>query len=478
MMAPAERTASIRWRLFATLLLPATGVLIAGTATIYPTVVPPVIDAYDQSLLESALAIAAHVKPDANGRLELSLPPDALAIVRADSKDSVFFRVTAADGSFVAGDVDLPDAGRGARSRLQVDAEYHGVPVRLVGYRTYAGNFPFSVTMGETTHKRDEMRSRILSSALATDGVVLGLILALIWFSVNRSLAPLRALEDQISRRSANDLTPVALGDVPAEIRGVVAALNRLFGLVREGAVSQRRFLDNAAHQLRTPLAGIQAQLELMCESEGDPVRRQRLGRTLDGARRLSYTTHQLLTLARADESASPRWEFEDVDLTAIAEAVVADSLAVAERAGIDLGAELQFASVRGIDWLLSEAVKALTTNALEHTPAGGSVTVRCGVEDAASYIEVVDTGIGIPPRERGRVFERFFRASNARGSGSGLGLAIVKEVTELHGGVLTIEAGPDACGTRIRLQFPVAAAAADTGLVGAPALAAGRRVG
>jgi two-component system, OmpR family, sensor histidine kinase TctE len=460
MTTPANAT-SIRWRLFVTLFVPAAAVLIAGTATTYLTVVPPFIDAYDQSLLESALAIAAHVQPGADGRLELSLPPDALAIVRADSKDAVFFRVTSADGTFVAGDADLPDVATRARNRLQVDAEYRGMPVRLVGYRTYVGNFGFSVTMGETTHKRAEMRSRILTSALATDGVVLGVILTLIWFSVNRSLAPLRALEDQISRRSASDLTPVAVGDVPAEIRGVVAALDRLFGLVREGALSQRRFLDNAAHQLRTPLTGILAQLELVCASEEDGPRRLRLLRILDGARRLSHTTHQLLTLARADESANPRWEFEDVELTTIVEAAVADGLAAAENAGIDLGAELERTTVRGIGWLLTEALKALTNNALEHTPKGGSVTVRCGTERGAAFIEVVDTGVGIPALERERVLERFFRASNARGSGSGLGLAIVKEVTELHGGALTIDAGEGSTGTCVRLDLPASVASA-----------------
>jgi two-component system, OmpR family, sensor histidine kinase TctE len=460
MTAPADHAASIRWRLFGTLFVPAAAVLIAGTATTYLTVVPRFIDAYDQALLESALAIAGHVKPDQSGRLELSLPPDALAILRADSKDSEFFRVSSADGTFIAGDADLPDPERLPRNRLQTDAQYHGMPVRLVGYRTYAGNLGFTVTMGETTHKRDEMRSRILTSALATDGAVLGLILTLIWFSVNRSLAPLRAIEDQISRRSANDLTPVAVGDVPAEIRGVVAALNRLFRLVSEGATSQRRFLDNAAHQLRTPLTGIQAQLELMCDSEEDPTRRQRMLRILDGARRLGYTTHQLLTLARADESANRRWEFEEVELTTTVESVIADTLAAAEEAGIDLGAELQRATVRGVGWLLAEAVKALTSNALEHTPRGGSVTLRCGTEPGAAYVEVIDTGVGIPARERERVLERFFRASNARGSGSGLGLAIVKEVTELHGGTLTLDSGPAAAGTRVRLQLPVSGAA------------------
>jgi two-component system sensor histidine kinase TctE len=456
-MTAAEKSTSIRWRLFVTLFLPAAAVLVAGTVATYLRVLPPFTDAYDQALLESALAIAAHVRADDKGHLALSLPPDALAIVRADSKDSVFFRVSAADGSFIAGDVDLPDPTRLPGNRLQTYAEYHGMPVRLVGYRTYSGNYAFSVTMGETTHKRDQMRARLLSGAVVTDGVVLGVILSLIWFSVNRSLAPLRAVEDQISRRSAHDLTPVAVGDVPAEIRGVVAALNRLFVRVREGAQSQRRFLDNAAHQLRTPLTGIQAQLELMCGGEEDPSRRQRLERILDGARRLSRTTHQLLTLARADESASPRWDWEDVDLTVVAESVVADTWPIAQKAGVDLGAELQPAAVRGIAWLLGEAVKAVTTNAIEHTPAGGSVTVRCGADDEAAYVEVIDTGIGIPARERELVLERFFRASNARGSGSGLGLAIVKEVTELHGGTLTIGAGSGGSGTRVRIRLPLA---------------------
>jgi two-component system sensor histidine kinase TctE len=457
MKAPAENAASIRWRLSVTLFVPVAAVLVAGTVGTYLTVLPPLVDAYDQALLESALAIAAHVQADENGRLELSLPPDALAIVRADSKDSVFFRVSAADGEFVSGDEDLPSAGHATSSRAATDAEYHGTPVRLVGYRTYAGNYPFTVTMGETTHKRDEMRGRVLTGALATDGIVLGIILALIWFGVNRSLDPLREVAGQISRRSAHDLTPVEVGTVPAEIRGVVAALNRLFVLVRDSAVSQRRFLDNAAHQLRTPLTGIQAQLELMCTSEEDPARRRRLERILERARHLSQTTQQLLTLARADESASPVWDWEDVDLASTVESAVTDGLAAAEDGGIDLGAEVAAAPVRGIGWLIAEAVKALTNNAIRHTPAGGSVTLRCGVREETAYVEVADSGVGIPIAERDRVFERFFRASNARGPGSGLGLAIVKEVTELHSGTLSIDAGPGGIGTVVRIALPLA---------------------
>ena len=166
------------------------------------------------------------------------------------------------------------------------------------------------------------------------------------------------------------------------------------------------------------------------------------------------------------------------MELTAIVEAVIADAIAGAEEAGIDLGAELQRATVRGIGWLLTEAIKALTHNALEHTPAGGSVTLRCGGDAGAAYIEVVDTGVGIPKPERERVLERFFRASNARGSGSGLGLAIVKEVTELHGGTLTIDTGPAAAGRRVRLELPANPAVDVAMPAGAPASVARRATG
>jgi two-component system sensor histidine kinase TctE len=285
--------------------------------------------------------------------------------------------------------------------------------------------------------------------------VVLGLILALIWNSVRMSLEPLRTVERQVSRRSARDLTPIAIGPVPAEIRSLVVALNRLFRLVRDTATSQRQFLDNAAHQLRTPLAGIQAQLELLCAEEHEPERLARLTRILDGARRLTRTTQELLTLARADESASPTWELEEVDLTSIVETAVADCLGSAEAGGIDLGGQTSAATVNGVDWLLAEAVKSLVGNAIVHTPSGGSVTVGCGVRDGVPYLEVVDTGEGIPPAERARVVDRFFRGSNARGDGSGLGLAIVKEVTTLHDGMLAIEDAPGGVGTCVRINFP-----------------------
>jgi two-component system sensor histidine kinase TctE len=454
-MTARDNRASIRRRLFITLFLPAAAVLTAGTVSDYLTALPPLTDAFDQALLESALAIAAHVQTDADGKLRLELPADALAVLRADSKDSIYFRVGALDGAFVAGDPDLPMPSTALSNPGRINAQYRGTPVRLIAYRTYAGNDEITVTMGETLNKRTELGERILGSALATDGLVLGIILVLIWISVRLSLQPLREMEEEISKRPAQDLTPVGTRHTPAEVRGLVDALNRLFATVRDNATSQRQFLDNAAHQLRTPLAGIQAQVEVLCAGETDTKRRERLQRVLDAARRLGRTAQQLLMLARADQSALPDWQLEELDLVSIVESTVSDELVAAESGGLDFGAELAPAPVRGVEWLLSEAAKSLTENSIAHTPAAGRVTIRCGEVAGRSFLEVEDTGIGIPPQERERVLDRFYRATNTRGAGSGLGLAIVKEVADLHRADLSIAAGANDVGTRIRLTFP-----------------------
>src|SRR5262249_40593721 len=163
----------IRRRLFITLFLPAAAVLIAGTVIDYLTALPPLRDAFDQALLESALAISAHVHTDPHGKLRLDLPTDALAVLRADSQDSVYFLVATRDGTFVAGDPDLPMPSTATSNPGQTNGVYRGSPVRLVAYRTYAGSEEITVTMGETLNKRNDFRKRIIGSALATDGVVL-----------------------------------------------------------------------------------------------------------------------------------------------------------------------------------------------------------------------------------------------------------------------------------------------------------------
>ena len=455
----SERTRSIRRRLFTLLLLPSVLVLAAGTLSDYFTAVTPFREAYDQSLIDGALAVAANVRMDANNRSILTLPPEAVAILRADSSDSVYYRVSDSTGRLIAGDPNLPEAPRSNTNPSRADARFLDEPIRVVSYRTYTAAGMLTISVAETMHKRDDVRTHILSSALAVDFMELGIVLVVIAFGVRFALSPLREVQEQIAQRSARDLAPLPLDRVPVEIRSIVDTLNRLFNTVSESASAQRRFLESAAHQLRTPLTGIQAQLELMAEDEADTSKKQRLVLILEAARRLAHTTQQLLTLARSDEAANLRWDLSDVSLPIIVENTVADRVAAADRAGIDLGAEIQPAMIKGVGWLLSEAVGNLANNAIAHSPPGAQVTVRCGVRRDVPFVEVTDSGIGIPPEERDRVFERFVRGSNAVGSGSGLGLAIVREVAQLHGATVDIDTGPNGKGTSVTLRFPVISA-------------------
>jgi two-component system sensor histidine kinase TctE len=450
-----ERSRSIRRRLLGLLLLPSVLVLAAGTLSDYFTAVTPFRQAYDQSLIDGALALAANVRLNADNKPALTLPPEAVAILRADSSDSVYYRVSDSKGALIAGDANLPEAPRSSVNPARADARYLGEPIRVISYHTYTNAGMLTVSVAETTHKRDGVRTAILSSSLVVDLLELGIVLAVIGFGTRLALAPLREVQEQIAQRSARDLAPLPLDRVPVEIRSIVGTLNRLFNTVSASATAQRRFLESAAHQLRTPLTGIQAQLELMVEDEADAPKRQRLTLMLEAAHRLAHTTQQLLTLARSDEAANLRWELEDVSLAVIVENIVADRVAAADQAGVDLGAEICPATVKGVGWLLNEAVGNLANNAIAHSPAGAQVTVRCGVERDVPFVEVTDAGVGIPPEERERVFERFVRGSNARGAGSGLGLSIVREVAQLHGATVEVDAGPNGKGTSVTLRFP-----------------------
>src|SRR5262245_5221472 len=369
-------TMAIRRRLLLTLFLPAVLVLTGGTVADYFATVRPLDQAYDEALIDTAVAIAAHTKKSAGGDPELALSQDLRTILRPDARNSTFFRVGLSDGTFVAGDEDLPTPSSASNPSL-AETIYRGERIRVVAFKTYADGAGITVTTAETMAQRDEARHRALLTSVVTDAVVVGIIAALIWLSVRWSLDPLRDVEDEIKRRSARDLTPLDLARAPDEIRGLITTLNRLFATVGEHAGKQRQFLDNAAHQLRTPLAGIQAQLELMAADEPTPERQARLRRVLDAARRLSHTAQQLLMLARADESANLATELVDVDLASIVESTIADHVTQAEATGIDLGANIANASTRGIDWLIAEGIGIHVDNVLAQQHDGGHGTVQ-----------------------------------------------------------------------------------------------------
>jgi two-component system sensor histidine kinase TctE len=255
--------------------------------------------------------------------------------------------------------------------------------------------------------------------------------------------------------RAPRDLRPLSPAAAPVEIAPVVNAFNELLEHVRDTNLLQQRFLANAAHQLRTPLAGLQMHLELLLRRELPADVRAELTRMHGATVRASRLANQLLALAKAESAAEAGHAFEIVDLRTVADAAARDWAPKAHAQEIDLGFALERAVIPGDPLLLPELVDNLIDNALLYTPAGGSVTVNTGCEQDIPFLSVEDTGPGIPAAERSKVLERFYRIAGTPGEGSGLGLAIVQEVVDRHGGILEINPNGERGGTCIRVSFP-----------------------
>jgi two-component system sensor histidine kinase TctE len=247
---------------------------------------------------------------------------------------------------------------------------------------------------------------------------------------------------------------------VPEELQPLIATLNRQFALLAESLSSQERFLADAAHQLKTPLAALQSQLELAMDDPDAESRNRRLAEMQQALGRVTHLAHQLLALARAEPSAGLQAQRQPVRLPAIAERIAHSHLDQAIARDIDLGFELDEATVEGVPWLLHELLANLVDNALAYAPPGSHVTIRCGVRAERPFLEVEDDGPGIPPSERARVFQRFYRLADSAPGGCGLGLAIVREIAAGHGATVAIDTPVGGRGTRITVSFPPAASA------------------
>jgi two-component system sensor histidine kinase TctE len=309
------------------------------------------------------------------------------------------------------------------------------------------------IQVAESVASRSDFTRALVLEAVSRDLLLIGIGAALLTLLVNWTLSPLRRLRREVLARPADDLTPIDAANVPREVVPLVDAINRHVLRSREMAEQRRRFVDDASHQLRTPLATLAAQMTYAMR-EPDP---QRVGDALVAIKRqLDETvrgTNQMLALARADTATA---DPEPVELNALAEEVTRERWSEARGRRIDLGFEPAHApaTVRGQDALLREALRNLLDNALKYTPAGGHVTVRVARGDAGALLAVIDDGPGIPEGERARAGERFFRASNVTASGSGLGLAIVRSVAHRLGGRMEIAAGPGGRGCRVAVSL------------------------
>ena len=411
-------------------------------------------DAYDRSLLDPALDIADNLRIDATGA-RVDLPQKALEALVYDHLDTVIFQVRSERDQIIDGEADLPAPPAMAPGEHRFfDGAHRGEKIRLVGYQAPNG---FVVQVGETLDKRDRLIREILLAELVPTLLIAAVSIGLAWWGVARGLRPLAHMRTELLGRSPRDLRPIPETASPIEISPVVEAFNDLLRQLHDSSMMQQRFLANAAHQLRTPLAGLQMHLELMLRRDLAPEVRSELQRMHGATIRAGRLANQLLALAKAESAPETGKPLEVVDLMTVAAGAARDWSAMAIERKIDLGFSLAPARIWGDPLLLPELLDNLIDNGLRYTPADGTVTVVTGTREGMSHLSIEDTGPGITADERGKVFERFYRITGTEGDGSGLGLAIVKEIVDRHGGTVAIGPGEEGGGTRVSVSFPSA---------------------
>ncbi len=407
---------------------------------------------FDRGLGHNARALAQLVQSDERS-VRFQFPQPANEILHADETDEVYYQVLGAQGEFLSGDSDLPPPQEDEKfvtDELQMrDDMRKGVPIRVayiwVRVKQQSAR-PALVQVAETLEKRSVLANEIIKGVMLPQFVILPLAVLLIWLALARGIQPLNELEQRIRQRKPDDMSPLDESVVPIEVSPLVSSINDLLGRLQDSIATQKRFLADAAHQLKTPLAGLrmQADLALRKDAQADDLK-QSLQQIARSSVRATHTVNQLLALARAESSGAPVAK-QACDLATLTMEVVKDCLPRAMDRHIDLGFDktCESATLQGNPTLLKEMVRNLIENALLYTPSSqqqpGVVTARVSRNARqALVLQVEDSGLGIPESERERVFEPFYRVLGTETDGSGLGLPIVLEIAHKHGATVQL---------------------------------------
>ena len=393
-----------------------------------------------------------------NNKMQFNLPLPARELLRADDTDTVYYQVLGARGEFVSGERDLPippDDEKAVPGEVQLrDAEFRGVDIK-VAYLWIKLNIPGSkpvlVQVAETLDKRSVLATEIIKGVMLPQFVILPLAVLLVWLALLQAIKPLNHLEERIRARKPDDLSPLQIETVPLEVAPMVASVNDLLLRLKDSITTQKRFLADAAHQLKTPLAGLRMQADLaLREGVNTEELKHSLRQIGRSSIRATHTVNQLLALARA-ESSGAAMSRQPCDLARLTLDVVHDCVPRALERHIDLGFEgaqpgSEGVMLQGNPTLLKEMVRNLVDNALSYTPSSpekpGVITVRVQAQSTTKelMLQVEDSGPGVPAAERGLVFQPFYRVLGTESDGSGLGLPIVQEIANLHQGDVTLQ--------------------------------------
>jgi len=461
-----ERHHSLRRTLLTWQLAPLLVMLIVGTAVVYRLALGFAEREYDHALYDSAFDIMQLLRKSAEDSGQIHLPNSASDLILADPVDENYYSVLDAQGHLIIGDprLLLPTS----KTKLQNDTLYYtsslaGKPVRIVSTSI---NLPLNgqqqllhVQVAETLNKRSRLADQILSSFVVPQIILIAISATLVLFGIRRGLKPLEDVRNAIAHRSYLDMRPAPTSNVPIEALPLIDEINGLLKRLDTVFEGQKRFTADAAHQLRTPLAGLAAQTDLALAQDNPAPTTHALLQIKTVSKRLNHLIHQLLLLSRS-EATGNNTLFSSIDLRELAREIVLESAPLAAQKNIDLGFEGDETPiiVQGNRQLLQELLLNLVDNAIRYTPVDGRITVRVASTPNPA-LSVEDNGPGIPLIERDRVFERFHRVDRANASeGTGLGLAIVQQIAKAHDATITLNEARDGHGCLFHLSFPAQA--------------------
>ena len=460
----SERRTTLRGKLLRWLLIPMSLLFLLDAAGSYVLASRLADRVYDGELMEIARELVLHVKRD-GAKVGFDLEADAERTLLLDQYDKVYYAVRGPDRALIAGNPDLREQERASSAVAFYDSEIGGDRIRVAQLRTAANGDTAGPTVvvqvAETLIKRRALMQDMLIGIILPQLALILIAGILVWAGVARGFTPLRHLQQAVAARSHLDLSPVVAEQVPGEIQPLLQAINDLMARLDEVLTFQNRFIADAAHQLRTPVAGLKAHIEVALREQDPTQTRQSLAHLYTGVERMSRLVAQLLSLARNEPATVKKLELAPLDLSKLAFDITTEWVPEAYKKNIDLGFEGadRHAMIKGEATRLTELINNLLDNAIRYSRRGGRVTVRVAPEPTPR-LSVSDDGPTIPVTERRRVFERFHRLLGSHSDGSGLGLAIVHEIATLHSATITLDDDADGVGNTFIVSFPDARSA------------------
>lgn len=450
---------SLRTEILFRLIIPLICFIAIESVLSYFVTLHYVNETYDRWLLDSARSLTQEIKVK-DGKVHVELPPAALEIFKWDELDQTFFKIISSEQGMIVGDSFVPesfDPSVDWSRPIFFEDEIRGEPVRVVSMLVIRDETPdkIFVHVAETVNKRRDMMIDILLADLVPQIILTLFAGTYLLAGLKRGLKPLHVLADEIAQRSPRDLSPIAETHVFLEVRTLTDTINDLLARLAAAIAAQQRFVANAAHQLRTPLAGLKLQAERALREQDLSAMKPALLQMQSSADRASHTITQLLVLAKSGP-VDGMSELKPVNLETLVKETCMDWAPKALQRKMDLGFEgpKQAVYVRGDEVLLRELLANLLDNAILYGNEHGSIIVKLRRNPTPSLI-VEDDGAGIPDQEREKIFERFYRIPGSSGNGCGLGLAIVKEIADLHKARLELSRISAAGGTRVIIVFP-----------------------